>query len=129
MKAACRKKNSRGFTLLEVLVALAIFATVAIMLNKQSSQAMRHLSHMQQKTWAIWLAENRAAELRLQKQWPAIGESTELVEMANRNWHVDTDVIETPNRYFRRVIIRVYDEDSDDRENSLYTLYTFVGQH
>lgn len=123
------KTRQTGFTLLEVLVALTMFAVVAVMINTRSASAMNNLARIKEKTFALWLAENKAAELRLKKQWPSVGNAIDSVDMAGREWYVDTDVLETPNKNLRRVVIRIYENDADEKDNSIVTLYTFVGKH
>jgi general secretion pathway protein I len=99
--------SARGFTLLEVLVATAIFAVAALgLLNAQNSQ-VRTDQHLGNKTFAHWVALNRLAELRLQKSFPDIGEGESTASMAGREWRVVTKVQATPVANVRLVIILV----------------------
>src|SRR5690606_41115542 len=58
-------RQLRGFTLLEVMIALTIFAAIAIVISDTASQSASSLIHLQDKTLAAMVAENRMAELRL----------------------------------------------------------------
>lgn len=99
--------SARGFTLLEVLVATAIFAVAALgLLNAQNSQ-IKTDQHLGNKTFAHWVALNRLAELRLQKSFPDIGEGESTASMAGREWRVVTKVQATPVANVRLVTILV----------------------
>ena len=56
----------RGFTLLEVMVALVIFALVSVALVKNATSSVRHAAIIQDRTIAWWLAENRMTNFRIQ---------------------------------------------------------------
>ncbi len=103
----------RGFTLLEVLVATAIFAVAALgLLNAQSSQ-VRTNQHLGDKTFAHWVALNRLAELRLEKAFPEVGQGESTARMAGREWLVTTQVQATPVANVRLVVISVAENSRD----------------
>ncbi len=112
------KIKFKGFTLLEVMLALTIFAVIATTIMDASSQGINSIIHLEDKTIASWLAENKLTELRLSKQL-SIGEKKEQVKMAKQNWQVLSKTVKTqlPNIY--RISISVSKEDKTD---SLITL-------
>lgn len=59
-------KAEGGFTLLEVMVALAVFALLAAAVLSASDYALRQGGSLQQRLFAVWLADNQLSELRLQ---------------------------------------------------------------
>lgn len=101
--AACQ----RGFTLLEVMVAMVIFAIAALaLLNAQNSQITTD-QHLRDKTMAHWVALNQLAEMRLQKRFPDVGESTDTASMGNAEWQLTIKVQATPTSNVRLVIVSV----------------------
>ena len=57
----------RGFTLLELLIALAILAIVSAAVFSRGGDTVRQLYGMEQRTLARWVAENEVAEMRLER--------------------------------------------------------------
>lgn len=101
------RKRNKGFTLLEVLVATAIFAIAAIgLLNAQNTQ-IRTDQHLDEKTFAHWVALNHLAELQLKKAFPDAGEGESSDSMAGRDWTVTTKVQATPSPNVRLLTIAV----------------------
>lgn len=100
-------RSQHGFTLLEVMVALAIFAVVSLaLLNAQNSQITTD-QHLRDKTIAHWVALNQLAEMRLEKRFPDTGESQDTASMANTDWQLGIKVQATPSSNVRLVIISV----------------------
>jgi len=64
------KTLSRAFTLLEVLVALAIFATVAAVVLVAAGRSLHNAARLEEKTLAGWIADNYVAELQLRRPVP-----------------------------------------------------------
>ena len=94
---------SRGFTLLEVLVATAVFAIAALaLLSAQNAQIITD-QHLETKTLAHWVALNQLADMRLQKVFPDIGESKINVKMASHDWLITMKTQSTPVRSVRLV--------------------------
>ena len=76
-----------GFTLLEIMVALAIFATLATAVLSASQYVVKQAAVVEERLMAAWVADNRLNELRLQST-PAIGPQQRLVHMDRRDWVV-----------------------------------------
>lgn len=118
------RSMQRGFTLLEVLVALAIFAiTAAAMINGIASSLSAH-SYLERKTIAHWVAMNQLAETRLLTVWPSVGMSDGTEQMAGHEWHWTRKVEETADPKLRRVDIEVRAEREE--ESPLIRLAGFV---
>ena len=73
-------KSVRGFTLIEVLVALLVFSLIASIAAKRSSQYILSYERVRDKTFASWIADNRISELRLQEKLPDISETRSDIE-------------------------------------------------
>lgn len=115
-------KNKRGFTLLEVLVALTIFAITAAAMHHGIASSINAHSHMKSKVLAHWIAQNIMAETRFLPQWPSVGISNGDVEMAGHQWAWQRKVEETSDPLLRRVDIEIKFAENDD-----YTLARLSG--
>ena len=103
------RASSIGFTLIEVLVALAIVA-IALAAGLKSTEALtRNAARQSDMLLAQLCAENELAKSRLARQMPGIGDSTAPCEQAGRTFSVTVSVLPTPNPSFRRVDAQVFD--------------------
>lgn len=79
--------NQRGMTLLEVMVALVIFAGASLaLMNSLSSQVMA-LQTMEDNLFASWVAENQMVNLRLAGGWPSLETISGQEQLAGRTWY------------------------------------------
>ena len=108
--------RSRGFTLIEVLVALMIFGLIATAASQVGSQYMSSFERTRDLTLASWIAGNRMNEMRLQTNLPSVSENSEDLDYADRRWRVTTAVMNTDEPRMRRVEVRVaaYRQGSGD---------------
>lgn len=116
---------TRGLTLIEVLVALAI---VAISLGaglKASGALIANTLRLERTMAAQWCAENQLTRMRLEKQYPSVGDSDFACEQAGMTYPGKLTVRPTPNPNFRRVDVRMFDAD----QQSLLTLSTVLSQY
>ena len=101
------RRNARGFTLIEVLVALAVVA-VALAAGVKATGALTQAAERQSAQWLAQLcAENALVELRLARQLPNTGDSSSTCEQAGQSMQVRISVQPTPNPIFRRVSPKV----------------------
>jgi len=121
--------DQRGFTLLEVLVALAIVA-VALSAGLQATGALTRLAERQSQQWLAQLcAENELARLRLLAQLPPVGESVQRCEQLGQILTVRVSVNPTPNPSFRRVEAAVDNPDPAAGGGRLLQLATIMGRY
>jgi general secretion pathway protein I len=119
------RRNS-GFTLLEVMIAVTVFAVIATTISQTTSQSVDNLLYLQDKTLASFVAENRLTEVRL-SGYPNVGDSNDVVDMAGREWRVNTKVENTEFPDTRRVTVAV--ASIDNKESSLATIATIMGKY
>jgi general secretion pathway protein I len=120
--------RSRGFTLVEVMVALAIVAIALPALLMSLYQQIDDTAYLRDKTLAYMVAENKLAEIRLvigSTRNLSAGKDSGLASMADRDWYwwVETKTTEVEN--FFRVDITV-SLDEQQQEQPLYTLSAFM---
>ncbi len=118
--------NSRGFTLLEVLVALTIVAVALAALVRIGGTSSLNAARLEEKSFANWVALNRMEELRLAADWPTPGSASGTEEMGGRVWRWTQTVQSTDDDHVRKVEIAVALDD--DPKDSVITLVGFVGQ-
>ena len=88
-------RRARGFTLIEVLVALVIVAVGMAAVMSALTSSADVLQSLRERTFAQWVALNRIATLRLSGQVPAAGDTEGEVDFASRHWHYRQQVIAT----------------------------------
>ncbi|WP_326534956.1 type II secretion system minor pseudopilin GspI [Pseudorhodoferax sp.] len=100
----------RGFTLVEVLVALGIVA-IALLAGTQATSALtRNATRQADVLLAQMCAENELARLRLSRQLPGVGDTDQPCEQAGRVFNVRLGVRPTPNPSFRRIDAQVLED-------------------
>lgn len=85
---ALKRGRTRGFTLLEVLVALAVFAVAAVAMMRVNQSQLTLSGQLEEKTLAHWVALNQITEMQVRQEWPEIGEEKTKVSMAGRDWQI-----------------------------------------
>jgi general secretion pathway protein I len=127
-------KQCRGFTLLEVLVALAIFAVVAASVLTASARSLQVAARLEDKTLAMWIADNRLTELQLAKTPAGDGRDQGELVFAGRRWQWQSKIQATSEPSMRRVTLWVAPRPDngnrtvDLRERAVISLSGFLGE-
>lgn len=100
------KLPKQGFTLLEVMVALAILAVAAIALMNVGMNYTNGLGRMQDRTYGHFVAMNELASLEINASWPE-GTGEKEVEEQGRHWSVAWKVSNTMSEQVGRIEISV----------------------
>lgn len=103
-----RKSTSKGFTLIEVMVALFIVAVALGGAVKVMGQNSHNVSRLSQKTFAQWIGLNQLEKVKLEGVWLKTGESKGEVKMAHQNWTWVQNVIKTEIDDVNRLEVSVY---------------------
>ena len=119
------KRPARGFTLLEILVALAVLALSLGALVTAVSSQVRNTAYLEQRTLAQWVAGNAIAGFRLEAAWDAPGVRRGRSEMGGRAWAWRAVTVATDDPDLRRVEVSVAPEESDE---PLVTLVSYLGR-
>src|SRR5262245_18467273 len=104
----------RGFTLVEILVALAILAIALTAGMRALAQATDTASALKARTLALWVAQNRLAAAQIAAPWPAPGSYSGDATQAGISFVWQANVAPTPNPTFRRIEITVAEPQTPD---------------
>jgi general secretion pathway protein I len=123
-KAQLKKNNKHlsGMTLLEVLVALFIFALTGTAIMKAASDHLTGVGQIEEITFATWVANNRLTQLHIDNTWPIKNNQKGEQEMAGRKWYWQQRVNKTNDSDMVQVEVSVgLDEQYEDTVTSAST--------
>lgn len=122
-------KTNKGFTLLEVMIALTIFALIATTLSQAASITVDNQIHIERKLLATWIAENQIIELR-SVSFNEVATGKKEINFADRDWVINTQA--APKKKFsgmpipldvKSVIVSVSLKESSDSPLQTLTAY------
>ena len=115
------RRRHGGFTLLEVLVALAVLAMALGAAIQSVAAYTANQSYLRDRTFAVWVARNQLATVQLSGRWPSVGQQKGEAELplagddfAGREWRWVMQVVQTAEADLRRLDIEVFARDADD---------------
>jgi general secretion pathway protein I len=108
-------RTGRGFTLIEVLVALAILAVALAAALRSASIAADATLELKARLLATWVAQNRVAEYAARPLWPELGTRAGQAEQGGVAFAWRETISATPNPRFRRVEVTVYGPRAPER--------------
>ena len=120
-----RSLFARGFTLVEVLVALAIVAIALSAGLRASGVLTDNAQRLSDIIAAQWCADNQLTHLRLTRSFPGVGDADFPCEQLGRAYQGKLVTRPTPNPGFRRVDVLV----SDDAGRHLVTISTVLSRN
>ena len=109
------KRDMRGFTLVEVLVALAVLAIALSGAMRLSAQTIDAALSLRDHSVALWVAQNQLAENLILPDWPDTGSTDGEAEMGGRKWFWRQEISSTANKHMRKIDIKVRREAKDEQ--------------
>lgn len=125
MNWLAKRKKQQGMTLLEVMLALVIMATSGVAVMNAASGALNGQAYLQNKTFALWVASNSLAELKLKKIWPSESWRYDTEELAGVTWYLRYKSVETGDNNFKALDIEVSDVE---RGRALAYMRTYIAK-
>jgi general secretion pathway protein I len=98
-----------GFTLIEVLVALAIVAVALAAGGRAGGALLNNADRLAKVTSAQWCADNQLTDLKLARRFPDVGQSSFACQQVDLEFQGEMRVQGTPNPNFRRVDVAMRD--------------------
>ena len=121
-----KHRHAQGFTLLEVMIALAVLALSMGAVIKATSDYTGNESYLRDRTMAMWVARNVLVEFQVGNEWLSVGERKGSREMGNQEWRWLARISQTDESELRRLDVEVFPLDSDDDEQPLSVLSGFL---
>ena len=123
MNCSVYSKGGRGFTLIEILVALVIVTVSLAALITESSQNLYNAAALRDKTLAHWVGMNKVTEWQLSDKWPAAGRTQGEMTMGRNDWYWTMIVRDTDDKDVRRIDVEVRHERKDDQPRDAVIAY------
>jgi len=126
-------KHARGFTLLEIMVALVVVSLSMGAVIQTVGSYTRNQANLRDRVFAQWVARNQLTSIQVMGDWPSIGQKKGEVNFPedvsgakNREWRWVMQVVQTGEEDMRRLDIDVYRASADDDTASVARLSGFV---
>ena len=97
----------KGFTLIEVMLAMAVFSIAGIAILGTADTNARNLGYLESKIIASWVASNQLVEASLDKSWPPKNNKKGKVEMAGQEWLWQQKIVKTTDKDMRAIVMEV----------------------
>jgi general secretion pathway protein I len=108
-------RRARGFTLLEVLVALVIVGTALGASLRAVGSLTANSAGLRSGMMATWSAENRLVQIRLGREFPAVGKRSFPCPQGDLKLVCEEEVVTSPNPQLRRIEVSVFDSENPER--------------
>lgn len=104
----------RGFTLIEVMLAMAVFAIAGVALLGAAENNLRNTSNLEVQLFASWVASNQLVEANLDTAWPPKNNAKGKVELLGKEWFWQQKVIKTTDNNMRAIVVEVRENEKEE---------------
>ncbi|MEP4890843.1 MAG: type II secretion system minor pseudopilin GspI [Aliiglaciecola sp.] len=115
--------QQQGFTLLEVMLALLIFAITGTAIMKSATDHLNGVSQIEDITFATWVANNRLTQINIENSWPLKDNLKGEEKMAGTTWYWQQKLLATPDDALIGVEIVVGKDENFERTITSVTTY------
>ena len=119
------RQNQSGFTLLEVMVAMAVLAIAGLSVVGMVRESIGNTRYLADKRPAYWVAENAMTDIVLSQQWPPMQWRTKPVKLAGKTWYLRSRSVETVSDDLRMIEVEVR-PTRDSRQAALAMLQSHM---
>lgn len=124
----------RGFTLLEMLIAIAIIGIIGAAVSTAIGGVANQTRSLEQRTVANWIASNQLTRMRMlqRRHAQSLGEGKQQTRLvfADRHWEVETQIKTTDHPWISRVEVSVYESSDEEGRQGPYSYMSgFIGQY
>lgn len=102
----------KGFTLLEVLVALVILSVAGIAITKAYNASLEQQHVLEERTLALWIADNTLNTIRAKRIWSDYGSSISTTDFGGRTWNINVATSPTPHAQVQKIVVTVSRPDT-----------------
>lgn len=120
------RRCSAGFTLIEILVALAVIAIAVAAVVAAVSGNVKNEAYIQDRTFAHWVAMNKVAELQTANVWPAPGTQQGESLLASQEWSWQIKISTTDDPDVLRVDVDAFADR--DQKHSLASIVAYLSR-
>ena len=128
MNGPVARRQQGGFTLIEVVLAVAILALAMVTLSQTLGASALAYRSIDDTRRAYMVAADKLVEMQVYQQWPNTGTSDSTVTQGDREWWVRAKVSAGPYPDTRRVDIEVGELVDDQERDPMYTLASLIGK-
>ena len=118
-----QSKKSFGFTLIEVMLAMAVFSIAGVALLSAATNNARNIGYLEDKMFANWVAANQLVATHLVETWPPKNKLKGEVELAGRVWFWQQKVMKTTDKEMRAIVMEIRLKKDDELPFSSLTTY------
>ena len=118
---------AKGFTLIEVMIALSVVAIGLMATLKAVNEEVSGANLTRNKMIALWVLENKVAEIRLNPLLPNTGINEGQQTLFNQTWQWQTNTTNTANTKIRKVEVSILQPNSKDKKDTLLKQSIYLG--